>query len=82
MILYKTNMNNGKTKAYETEYEGMKNDKARFKGYGGYIKNIGPYDIVYRLEFNNQKELQNLIEDLIELYNSRETDVEKIYDSS
>ena len=73
MIIHKSNGNTGKvTKVFEGRYISFKNEKAYFKGYGGYIDKIGPYDNTFRLSFPEQEELKVLIENLIELYNDRE----------
>jgi hypothetical protein len=73
MIVHRSNGNTGAVKKlFDAEYEGVRNEKAYFKGYGGYIKHVGLYDNTYRLTFPDQNELKVFIEDLIELYNSRE----------
>lgn len=59
------------TKLFEAEYEGVKKGKVIFSGDGKYIDSIGQTTNLYRLDFTDQDELKDLIEDLIELYNSR-----------
>lgn len=75
MILDKYNENKDTLKTvFEGEYEGIVNGKAIFVADGKYIDSIGPTYIKYRLNFNDQEELREFIEDMIELYNSREPD--------
>lgn len=75
MIVHKLNGNNGKTKElFEAEFHQMRLGKAEFVGPGKYIDSIGGYDNIYRLDFPDQDELREFIEELIELYNSRETE--------
>jgi len=77
MIVHKCNTNTGRVKKlFDAKYDGIKNEKVYFRGEGGYIEHIGPYDNLYRLAFPCQHELRKLIEDLIELYNSKEPDEE------
>ncbi len=59
--------------AEDAEYAGIKNGKLRFIE-TQYTKKY-TYDTVYRFEIPNQDELRELIEDLIEMYNERETEV-------
>lgn len=73
MIVHKLNTNTGQVrKLFEADYTGIQGGKARFRGEGGYIEHIGPFDNIYRLAFPDQSELRTLIEDLIELFNERE----------
>lgn len=75
MIVHMLDGNTGRTKKlFEAEYDQVRKGKAEFVGEGKYIKNIGPVDNRYRLDFFCQDELKLFIEDLIELYNSREND--------
>ena len=72
MIVHKLNGYTGKTKLlFEAEFDCVRNGKAVFTGelYGS---SIGSYDDKYRLDFPDQEELKEFIEELIELYNSRE----------
>lgn len=58
---------NYKTKwMFEAEYDAIVNGRAYFSD----VNNNN----TYRLDFSDQDELRELIEDLIELYNSREGD--------
>lgn len=73
MIVHALNGNTGKTKKlFIAEFKRMRNGKAEFVGEGKYIDSIGSYDNIYRLDFPEQDELKEFIEELIELYNSRE----------
>lgn len=73
MIIHKLNTNTGRIKKlFEAEFDGVQNGKARFRGEGGYIDSIGPFDNIYRLDFPDQDELRSFIEELIELFNSKE----------
>ena len=73
MIVHKCNTNTGQVrKLFEADFEGIKNGNARFRGEGGYVEHIGPYDNLYRLAFPDQDELRVFIEELIGLYNTRE----------
>lgn len=63
MIIHKLNENTDKiSKLFEAEYDSIKNSKAIFTD----------DNFIYRLDFPDQNELKDFIEDLIELYNSRE----------
>ena len=67
MIFHKHNDRIDKTKLmFQAEYKGKINDKAYFTD----VDNGN----TYRLSFTDQEELKEFIEDLIELYNSREGD--------
>jgi hypothetical protein len=67
MIVHKHNDRTDKTQwMFEAEYNGKINDKAYFTD----VNNSN----TYRLSFLDQEELKEFIEDLIELYNSREGD--------
>jgi|LakMenE18May11ns_1017448.scaffolds.fasta_scaffold9519120_2 hypothetical protein len=73
MIVHKLNGNTGNTKLlFEAEFDRIRRGKAEFVGEGKYISSIGSFDSRYRLDFPNQEELKAFIEELIELYNSRE----------
>jgi hypothetical protein len=73
MIVHNFDTNTGKTKQlFDAEFNQIRKGKAEFVGEGKYIENIGSYDIIYRLDFPDQDELKVFIEELIELYNSRE----------
>lgn len=73
MIVHVYNDDTGKTKMlFEAEYDQIRQGKALFTGEGKYIDSIGPTYKTYRLDFPHQNELKEFIEDLIELYNSRE----------
>lgn len=64
MLVHKLYSNTGKTKAlFEAEFDLIRKDKAEF---------VGEYGDKYRLAFPDQEELKEFIEELIELYNSRE----------
>ena len=67
MIVHKMNEDTDKvSKLFEAEYNNMRNSKAVFTNDSS--------NFIYRLSFPEQDELKCFIEDLIELYNSREPD--------
>lgn len=67
MIVHKHNDRTDKTQwMFEAEYGSTTNGKAYFTD----VNNSN----TYRLSFPDQEELKEFIEDLIELYNSREGD--------
>lgn len=73
MIVHKLNTNTGKSKElFDADFNQIRKGKAEFVGEGKYIDSIGTYDNIYRLDFPDQDELKEFIEELIELYNSRE----------
>ena len=76
MIVHKCTNTGQVRKLFEADFEGIKNGKAHFRSYGGYTMHIGMYDNLYRLAFPDQDELRIFIEDLIDLYNSREPENE------
>lgn len=69
MIAHILNNNTNKTKKlFEAEFSCVRHGKIEFTG------DIDYMDYTYRFDIPDQKELKELIEDLIELYNSREED--------
>lgn len=74
MICHRLNGNTGAMKKlFEAAYDGLsKKRQPVFRGEGGYIDRVGPYDYKYRMKFEEADELRRMIHDLVEAYNNFE----------